>query len=219
MPRATTKTDLLKMANEQFDKLWKMIDSMNGAEQSADFCFDAESLTQKDGAAHWKRDKNLRDVLIHLYEWHQLVLTWVAEGERGEARPFLPPGITWANYQKMNAGFFEKHKGTAYYDAKRMLKDSHAQVVALMERYSDEELFVKFPFKLSVKSSIAEYNMIHELLEQVDWNCTLLEEVRECIQSPEELQRFEAAINDNKKVMEKAKQTLESLKTTETVAQ
>ena len=60
---------------------------------------------------------------------------------------------------------------------------------------------------------MAERYMIHELLEQVDWNCTLLEEIRECIQSPEELQKFEAMINDNKKVMEKAKQTLESLKT------
>ena len=60
---------------------------------------------------------------------------------------------------------------------------------------------------------IAEYNMIHELLEQVDWNCTLLEEVKECVQSPEELQKFEAILNDNKRVMEKAKQTLESLKT------
>ncbi|MCL2120570.1 MAG: hypothetical protein FWH27_19325 [Planctomycetaceae bacterium] len=61
---------------------------------------------------------------------------------------------------------------------------------------------------------IAEKNMVHELLEQIDWNCTLLEEVKECIQSPEELQRFEAVLNDNKRVMEKAKQTLESLKTT-----
>ena len=24
--------------------------------------------------AHWSRDKNVRDVLIHLYEWHQLML-------------------------------------------------------------------------------------------------------------------------------------------------
>jgi hypothetical protein len=59
----------------------------------------------------------------------------------------------------------------------------------------------------------AERNMVHELLEQIDWNCTLLEEIRECIQSPEELQKFYAMLNDNKKVMEKALQTLESSKT------
>ena len=27
--------------------------------------------------AHWGRDKNVRDVLIHLYEWHQLLIKFV----------------------------------------------------------------------------------------------------------------------------------------------
>lgn len=94
MPRATTKTELIETANENFAKLWSMIESMSEAE--ADFCFNADALTKKDGAAHWKRDKNLRDVLTHLYEWHQLVLDWVAAGERGEKKPFLPLGVTWA---------------------------------------------------------------------------------------------------------------------------
>ena len=60
---------------------------------------------------------------------------------------------------------------------------------------------------------IVEYNMIHELMEQVDWNCTLLEELKECVQSPDELHKYDKMLTDNKKVMEKAKQTLESMKT------
>jgi hypothetical protein len=89
-----------------------IIDFMSEAEQAANFCFDAEALTQKDGAAHWKRDKNLRDMLTHLYERHQLVLVWVESGEKGEKNSFLPTEITWANYQKMNVGFWEKHQNT-----------------------------------------------------------------------------------------------------------
>ncbi|MFD1898932.1 ClbS/DfsB family four-helix bundle protein [Enterococcus termitis] len=34
--------------------------------------------------AHWLRDQNLRDVLIHLYEWHQLLLSWVISNQNGE---------------------------------------------------------------------------------------------------------------------------------------
>lgn len=33
MPRPTTKTDLLEAANEQFSKLWKLIDNMTEEEQ------------------------------------------------------------------------------------------------------------------------------------------------------------------------------------------
>ena len=55
--------------------------------------------------------------------------------------------------------------------------------------------------------------MICDLIDQIKWNCIMLEEVREIADTPEELQKFDAMLNDNKKVMEKAKLTLESLKT------
>jgi len=157
MPKATTKAGLIKAANDNFEKMFQMIDSMTETEQAADFCYDAEGLTAKDGAAHWKRDKNLRDMLTHLYEWHGLVLAWVESNEKGKQKPFLPPGITWANYQKMNVGFFEKHQSTPYDKSRQMVKDSHKLIMALIEKYGETELFAKYPFKLTGKSSIAEY--------------------------------------------------------------
>ncbi|MCI8445712.1 MAG: ClbS/DfsB family four-helix bundle protein [Bacilli bacterium] len=39
--------------------------------------------------AHWVRDKNIRDILIHLYKWHQLFLQWIIVNETGECTPFL----------------------------------------------------------------------------------------------------------------------------------
>jgi hypothetical protein len=89
MARATTKTDLMTAANGQFEKLWKLIDSMTEEEQSATFAFDDDFL-QKQKEAHWGRDKNVRDVLIHLYEWHQLLLNWINDNRKGEQKPFLP---------------------------------------------------------------------------------------------------------------------------------
>ncbi|MCL1901208.1 MAG: ClbS/DfsB family four-helix bundle protein [Firmicutes bacterium] len=154
MPRATTKAELIKSANDNFDKMFNIIDSLSKEQQEQNFTYDVKAL---DDAFHWKRDKNLRDVLTHLYEWHQLVLNWVSSNEKGEGKSFLPPGITWANYQKMNTGFFEKHQNTPYNESKKMLRDSHNQVVALVQKYSDEELFKKCPFNLTAKSSIAEY--------------------------------------------------------------
>ena len=61
---------------------------------------------------------------------------------------------------------------------------------------------------------LAEYNMICDLIDQIKWNCYLLEEVREIADTPEERQKYDAMLEDNKRVMEKARQTAELLKTT-----
>ena len=37
MSRATTKTDLVIAANGQFDKLWKLMDTMSDEQQNATF--------------------------------------------------------------------------------------------------------------------------------------------------------------------------------------
>ena len=60
------------------------------------------------------------------------------------------------------------------------------------------------------RTDLVEYNMIHELLEQVDWNCTLLEEIRDCA-SPEELRKIDSALRDNIRVIEKVKESLKTV--------
>jgi len=57
MPRPATKEDLITAANEQFDKMWALIDSMTEEELAMPFDFGDDP---KDKEAHWKRDKNLR---------------------------------------------------------------------------------------------------------------------------------------------------------------
>ena len=154
MPRAATKADLIGSANENFERLWVLIDSLTEEQQEQDFTFDPET---QDDAFHWKRDKNLRDVLIHLYEWHQLLLCWVESNEKGEEKPFLPKPYTWTNFQQMNVGFFEKHQTTPYKESRQMLKDSHQQVLAMIERFSDAELFEKKHFKWTGTTSLGQY--------------------------------------------------------------
>ncbi|MDE7283377.1 MAG: ClbS/DfsB family four-helix bundle protein, partial [Lachnospiraceae bacterium] len=67
MGRPTTKTDLLTAAAENYESLNALIAGMTEKELSTPFDF-SDSASKKE--AHWKRDKNLRDVLVHLYEWH-----------------------------------------------------------------------------------------------------------------------------------------------------
>ena len=80
MPRPTTKADLLATASEEYEKLWKLIASMSEEVRNADF--NAE-MAAKGKEAHWSRDKNLRDVLVHLHEWHKLFILWESENMSG----------------------------------------------------------------------------------------------------------------------------------------
>lgn len=71
--RPKSKDELLEKANSQFDDLWKLINGMSEEDRKQSFQFSEEFLAKKK-EAHWRRDKDLKDVLIHLYEWHQLLL-------------------------------------------------------------------------------------------------------------------------------------------------
>ncbi|MDR1204780.1 MAG: ClbS/DfsB family four-helix bundle protein [Peptococcaceae bacterium] len=139
MPRPRTKPDLIQAANGQFEKMWGMIDSMPDDEQNAIFNFGAGYGKE----AHWGRDRNLRDVFVHLYEWHELLLNWVSANQSGEAKPFLPAPYNWETYGDMNVEFWKKHQFTPYEASKEMLRGSHKKVMALIEGFSDEELFVE----------------------------------------------------------------------------
>lgn len=165
MSRATTKSDLIKSANENFDKLWSIINAMSGKQQAAEFDYGDEKL---DTAFHWKRDKNLRDVLTHLYEWHQLLSDWVDNNMKGIAKPFLLEPFNWKNYQEMNIVFFERHQKTSLEKSKDMIKDSHKKILALIEKFSNDELFSKSYFKWTGTTSLGAY-CVSATASHYDW--------------------------------------------------
>ena len=152
MGRPTSKTDLLSAAAAGYEELNQFIASMTEQEMSMPFAFDD---TKKE--AHWKRDKNLRDVLIHLYEWHQLTIHWIAANLNGEEQPFLPKPYTWKTYGMMNEFFWKKHQNTTPEEAKGMLADSHKQVMKLAEGFTNEELFTKGVYKWVGGSTLGSY--------------------------------------------------------------
>ena len=171
MPRPTTKIELITAANNQWNKMWEMIDSIPGGAQSVAFNFrnaGSPCGNPKLKEAHWQRDKNLRDVLTHLYEWHRLLLDWTAANFGSEAKPFLPEPYTWKTYGDMNIEFWKKHQSTSYADAAAMLRESHGKVLALIESLSDQELFEKKHFPWTGTTNIGSY-CISVTASHYDW--------------------------------------------------
>lgn len=146
MARATTKGDLITSANGQFDKMWKLIDSMSEERQKAAF---ADEMATAGKETHWSRDRNLRDVLVYLYEWHQLLLRWIKAKLDGGYKTVLPEPYNWNTYPAMNVEFWKKHQSTPLTQAKANLKESHKEVMTLIGQFSNDELFVKGAFGLA----------------------------------------------------------------------
>ena len=168
MPRPTTKAELIDAAQLQWDKLWKLMDSIPGGAQPVVFDFGDDPKLKE---AHWKRDKNMRDVLAHLYEWHRLLLEWTAANlneNNGKAKPFLPDSYTWKTYGDMNVEFWKKWQSTSYEDTEKMLRESHGKVLALIESLSDDELFEKKHFPWTGTSNVGSY-CISVTSSHYDW--------------------------------------------------
>jgi hypothetical protein len=156
MARPTTKQDLISAANEQYKKLWELIDAMPAKEQNATFSFE-------------DRDKNIRDVLVHLYEWQQLLLNWVRANQNGEQKPFIPEPYNFRTYGVMNVEIiWKKHQNTPYDKSKEMLKDSHSKVMKLIETFSNDELFTKKYFSWTGTSTLGSY-CISTTSSHYDW--------------------------------------------------
>ena len=166
MARPKTKEELSIAADTHFSQLMAQIDHMSENEQTASFCF---IVTEKDKEAHWKRDQNIRDVLIHLYEWHQLALDWVqANRISNTSLPFLPAPYTWKSYGDMNTQFWKKHQATTYTESRRMLSESHREMIALIESFSNDELFTKAYFDWSGTTSVGSY-LVSATSSHYDW--------------------------------------------------
>lgn len=165
MARPTTKKDLTAVASEQYYKLWKFINSMSGDEQKKEFAFDKVNAGKE---AHWVRDNNIRDVLIHLYEWHNLLINWINNNQNGINKQFLKEGYNWKTYGDMNIEFFENHQDTSYEKSQKLFKDSHKKIMSLIEEFSNDELFSKDAFNWVGGSTLGSY-FVSVTSSHYDW--------------------------------------------------
>jgi hypothetical protein len=155
MPRPTTKAQLLKLAQQNYEKLLTLIASFTPQQQEGTFPFP-------------DRDRNIKDVLIHLYERHQLLLHREKTNIQGEKSDFLPAGYNRKTYPQMNILFREKHQKTTLPEAKQLVETSHQQVMKMIARHTDEGLFTKKFYTRTGTSSLGAY-CISATSSHYDW--------------------------------------------------
>ena len=154
MGRPTSKSELIAAAQTQYAKLMDLIDSVDDSERERPLFFGTDFQGKE---AHWKRDRNVRDILVHVYEWQQLLLNWVDSNQSGEAKPFIPEPYNWKTYGGLNVEFWQRHQSTSFDEVMGLLGKSHKHTVQMIERFTDGELFEKAHFGWTGTSSLGSY--------------------------------------------------------------
>ena len=145
MGKPMTKAELLSAADAQYEKLWALIDGMSDEEQHAAFPFE-------------DRDRNLRDVLVHLYEWHRMCESWHQIGTIEGGKPAVPgEGYTWRTLPALNHEIWARYQHMSLDDAKAALRRSHKDIMALIESHTDEELYGKNVYPWTKTSTLGAY--------------------------------------------------------------
>lgn len=161
MVRPTNKDQLQVTTEREWYRMWQLIRELP---ENAELSFMVTAGKER----HWQRDHNVRDILIHLYEWHELLLKWVTKQQQGLDTPFLPAPYTWKTYGELNDEFWRQHQTTSYEEAKNLVTGSHEAVLALLMQFDDEELFTKKYYSWTGTTNLASY-FISALSSHYNW--------------------------------------------------
>lgn len=84
---------------------------------------------------------SVKDTLCHLVRWLRRLLLWVQTAERGEQPAIPESGYTWAQMDALNDLYIERDREVPVENALGEFRRAHFEVVELVERLSEENLF------------------------------------------------------------------------------
>lgn len=144
MPKPASKTDLLAGNEDAFRNLSDLLAPLSKTQLVAQFSFP-------------HRDRNVRDVLAHLYEWQQMMFEWYQIG-MGGGKPVMPAlGFTWQTTPELNQQIWQNYQSVTLADVRKKLNRSHNKLQKLIENHSNEELFTKRHYHWTGSTSLGVY--------------------------------------------------------------
>jgi hypothetical protein len=113
----------------------------------------AEQMVEPDLMGQW----SVKDVLAHLVEWQQMVLSWYRAGLRGETPEIPAPGLKWNQTPQLNQMILEKHRDRPIDQVMEMFGASHQEIVGVIHDLSDQELFEPGRMTWTGKNTMGTY--------------------------------------------------------------
>jgi hypothetical protein len=170
MPRPTNKNELLVLSEFNFNKLLEFIHSL--PEDYKSKMYNNNELND--------RDKTISDVICHLHEWHLMMGNWYKVGMSGK-KPAIPAeDVTWQTLPVLNHRIYDKYKGTELKKAILLFKKSHKDIMALIEKHNDDELFTKKKYLWTGTTSLGAY-FISATSSHYDWGLKTIKPIKKLV--------------------------------------
>lgn len=125
MPAATTKADLIAVCEKDFAKLRETLDEVSP---------DLAIRPFEDGVT-------IKDTVGHRAHWIDLFLGWWADGQAGRTVHMPAEGYGWNELKPYNAKLRVDQADLTWSDARAMLDDRHAALMALLNTVDDAALY------------------------------------------------------------------------------
>lgn len=164
MPKPKNKEELLFQSQENYQKLIRLIATFSEEEQQKDF-------------PKGTMNRNIRDVLAHLYHWHQMFLEWYKIGMNGKKPPMPAENYTWKMTPELNRWIFEKYQKMELSEAKKHFENSHQKVQNLIEKHTNEALFTKKKYHWTGSTSLGAY-LISATSSHYHWAIQLIKKAK-----------------------------------------
>ena len=148
MPKPKSKIELLELSQKNYKTLMDLVDSYSNEEVNREF--PAGTL-----------NRNIRDVLAHLNQWHLMLMGWYESGMKGEKPDMPAKGYTWQTLPELNRKIWQDCQNMDIEDAKKRLNESYKNIQLLITNHTDEELFEKKRYKWTGSTSLGAYLILN----------------------------------------------------------
>lgn len=169
MTTINSKELLLTTIQESFEQLFIIIESVPTRKRK--LTVDVE-----------ERDKNFRDILMHLYEWHAMLERWYKEGMDGDNPTMPAPGYKWRALDQLNNQIWANYQEESLTNAIKKVKRSHQRIIQLIESHTYDEIITKKQYKWTKTSNLYSY-FVANTVNHYKWanqKCTVIaEKIRE----------------------------------------
>ncbi len=156
MSRPTDKQTLISQNTDSFNKLLRLINNLSQEQQLATFPFNNN------------RDRNIRDIVTRLHEWHLMVIDWYQHDRLSNKSIVNKRGYTWQSLPNLNQLIWEKYQTTPLDIALKKLTESHQQIHALIDSLNEEKLFINKYYPRIYITILGAY-LIASTYNHYDW--------------------------------------------------
>ena len=160
MARPKNKAELQQLSDSNFEKLLNQVKEAFENNKNVEF-------------PEGYLNRNIKDVLAHLHEWHNMMMSWYDSGMAGEKPDMPKKGFTWKTLPDLNRIIWNTYKDDEYDDILKKLKGSHKRVRKLIDSHTDDDLFTKKKYNWTGSTSLAAY-LISNTSSHYDWAYKLI---------------------------------------------